>query len=105
MHSREQELEADFQALYLLKRSGYDPSSLIKTLSLMPSDEEDYEIVAVAKEQVDDHPRLQTRIQHLQDRIFWFERDFNNRFSVEVEETDPQDSFLSSLLRYLLFTF
>ena len=33
MYSRSQEHEADFQALYLLKRSGYDASSMIKTLS------------------------------------------------------------------------
>ena len=45
--SRDQEHEADFQALYLLKRSGYDPSSMITTLSLLPDAEEvdDMEIV------------------------------------------------------------
>ena len=80
--SRSQEHEADFQALYLLKRSGYDPSSMIKTLSLLPEDIDDYEIVSYAKEQVDDHPRLCTRVLHLQDRIFWFQHDFDNRFTV-----------------------
>ena len=69
MYSRSQEHEADFQALYLLKRSGYDASSMIKTLSLLPDDEDDYEIVSYAKEQVDDHPRLCTRVLYLKDRI------------------------------------
>ena len=41
MYSRSQEHEADFQALYLLKRSGYDASSMIKTLSLLPDDEDE----------------------------------------------------------------
>lgn len=96
--SRDQELEADFQALYLLKRSGYDPSSMIKTLSLIPEEVDDFEIVSIVKEQVEDHPRLCTRVQHLQDRIFSFERDFNNRYTVYTETVEPQDSFFSSLL-------
>lgn len=103
MYSRSQEHEADFQALYLLKRSGYDSSSIIKTLSLLPDDEDDYEIVSYAKEQVDDHPRLCTRVLYLQDRIFWFERDFDTRFTVIKQQPQPtqSESFFSSMLSFL----
>lgn len=54
MRSRAQEMEADFQALYLLKRSGYDASSMIKTLSLLPEEQDDIELVSIAKESIDD---------------------------------------------------
>ena len=56
MRSRAQEMEADFQALYLLKRSGYDASSMIKTLSLLPEEQDDIELVSIAKESIDDTP-------------------------------------------------
>lgn len=101
--SRSQEHEADYQALYLLKRSGYDPSSMIKTLSLLPNDEDDYEIVSLAKEQVDDHPRLQTRVLYLQDRIFGFERDFCNRYTVITKNETKQESFFSSIFKLFHF--
>ena len=85
--SRNQELEADFQSLYLLKRSGYDPSSMIKTISLLPeSIDYDYEILSMAMEQIDTHPRIQTRVLNLQNRVFGFEHDFAKRFSVISEE-------------------
>lgn len=103
MYSRSQEHEADFEALYLLKRSGYDPSSMIKTLSLLPETEDDYEIVSLAKEQVEDHPRIRTRVAYLQDRIFGFERDFSNRYTVISKDEPKHDSFLSFILK--LFSF
>ncbi|KAK8816874.1 hypothetical protein WA577_002668, partial [Blastocystis sp. JDR] len=87
--SRDQEHEADFQALYLLKRSGYDPSSMITTLSLLPDAEEvdDMEIVSKTKEIVDDHPRIVNRVTYLQDKMFWFEKDFKLHYEVRDENS------------------
>ena len=87
--SRDQEHEADFQALYLLKRSGYDPSSMITTLSLLPDAEEvdDMEIVSKTKEIGDDHPRIVNRVTYLQDKMFWFEKDFKLHYEVRGENS------------------
>lgn len=90
-------MEADFQALYLLKRSGYDASSMIKTLSLLPEEQDDIELVSIAKESIDDHPRIINRVSHLQDKIFWFERDFKARFEVIPQENTKDTSFFSYL--------
>ncbi|KAK8815959.1 hypothetical protein WA538_005080 [Blastocystis sp. DL] len=95
--SRAQEMEADFQALYLLKRSGYDASSMIKTLSLLPEEQDDIELVSIAKESIDDHPRIVNRVTHLQDKIFWFEKDFKTRFEV-ISQKDTKDSSFFSYL-------
>ena len=97
MRSRAQEMEADFQALYLLKRSGYDAASMIKTLSLLPEEQDDIELVSIAKESIDDHPRIVNRVTHLQDKIFWFEKDFKTRFEV-ISQKDTKDSSFFSYL-------
>ena len=31
---------------------------------------------------MDDHPRIVNRVANLQDRIFWFERDFKQRYQI-----------------------
>ena len=101
--SRSQEFEADFEALYILKRSGYDPSSFIKTLSLLPEEEDDIELLSIAKESMDDHPRIVNRVANLQDRIFWFERDFKQRYQI-VEQEEDDDSYFSSFFRAIGFS-
>ena len=80
--SRQREYEADYQALYLLKRAGYDPSSMISTLACLPTTNEDYEILSKTKEIISHHPRNESRIARLQDNIFAFEKDFQNRFEI-----------------------
>ena len=100
--SRSQEFEADFEALYLLKRSGYDPSSFIKTLSLLPDEEDDIELVSIAKESIDDHPRIVNRVANLQARIFWFERDFKQHYQT-VEKDEVNDSFFVNFFKYFGF--
>ena len=86
---REKELEADYQALYLLKRSGYDPASMITTISLLQEieEEDDIELITKTKEVVlHDHPRINTRVKHLQDCMFSFQKDFNTHYHVKSEE-------------------
>ena len=86
---REKELEADYQALYLLKRSGYDPASMITTISLLPEmeEEDDIELITKTKELVlNDHPRINTRVKHLQDCMFSFQKDFSAHYHVKSEE-------------------
>ena len=63
--SREQELEADIQSLYLLKRSGYDPKSILTTLALLPEDRST-SLFSKTKEMIADHPNINTRLAHLQ---------------------------------------
>ena len=92
--SREQEHEADLQALYLLKRCGYDPSSMITTLSLLPdaTEDDDMEIVSKTKEFVDDHPRIVNRVGYLQDRMFRFEKDFQQHYEVKGAASSHEKS-------------
>lgn len=89
------------QALYILKRCGYDASSFIKTLSLITQEEDDIELLSIAKECIDDHPRIISRVMHLQDRIFWFEKDFAARYQKVQTVTDS--SFLSTLRKFFSF--
>ena len=100
--SREQEFEADYQALYLLKRCGYDPSSMITTLSLLPDDpEDDIDLVTKTKEIVQDHPRIANRVLNLQNRMFSFEKDFKKNYEVEiVKKADPPKGVAEYLLSF-----
>ena len=100
--SREQEFEADNQALYLLKRCGYDPSSMITTLSLLPDDpEDDIDLVTKTKEIVQDHPRIANRVLNLQNRMFSFEKDFKKNYEVEtVKKADPPKGVAEYLLSF-----
>ena len=100
--NREQELEADYQALYLLKRWGYDPSSMITTLSLLPDDPaDDIELVTKTKEIVQDHPRIENRVLQLQNRMFSFEKDFKLHYEVDTtKKASPPKSFLDYLLSF-----
>lgn len=108
---REKEFEADYQALYLLKRSGYDPSSMITTLHLLPDDpEDDIEIITKTKEIVlQDHPRIDSRVKSLQDKMFAFQKDFRANYEVRVEEektvASPKDERSSDLMKYLISVF
>ena len=103
---REKELEADYQALYLLKRSGYDPASMITTISLLPETEEedDIELITKTKEFVlNDHPRINTRVKHLQDCMFSFQKDFNAHYHVKSEEVAVASTNKDSFLDYYKF--
>ena len=52
---------------------------------------------------MDDHPRIVNRVANLQDRIFWFERDFKRRYQI-VEKEEEDDSYFSSFFRAIGFS-
>lgn len=58
---------------------------MITTLSLLPdaTEDDDMEIVSKTKEFVDDHPRIVNRVGYLQDRMFRFEKDFQQHYEVK----------------------
>ena len=86
---------------------------MIKTISLLPeSIDYDYEILSMAMEQMDTHPRIQTRVLNLQNRVFGFEHDFDKRYSViseeemdEVSETKQNDLYDFSILSFFFTLF
>lgn len=100
--SRKKEYEADFQALYLLKRAGYDPNSMITTLSLLPDlvGKDEYEILSKTKEIVAHHPRNDNRVAHLQKRMFDFEKDFKSHYEIKSQPSTTTTS--SSAIEFVL---
>ena len=55
---------------------------MISTLACLPTTVEDYEILSKTKEIISHHPRNESRIARLQDNMFAFEKDFQNRFEI-----------------------
>ena len=99
--SREQEHEADFQALYLLKRSGFDPTSMITTLSFLPEEKSNMKFLSKTKELVDDHPSIANRISYLQSKMVPFERDFASNYEVKKEKNvEPQMSIIDYVISF-----
>lgn len=91
--SRKKEYEADYQALFLLKRAGYDPTSMIATLSLLPdADEEDPELLSKLKEKIAHHPRNVNRITHLQNKILNFDKEYMF-FNEEEQLVNPVNHY------------
>ena len=84
--SRNKEFEADYQALYLLKRAGFDPKSMITTLSLLPDEEEGGKLLAKTKEMMASHPNNSKRVSNLNDRMDAFERDFEEHYEKKERE-------------------
>ena len=99
--SREQEHEADFQALYLLKRSGFDPTSMITTLSFLPEEKSNMKFLSKTKELVDDHPCIANRISYLQSKMVPFERDFASNYVVKKEKNvEPHMSIIDYVISF-----
>lgn len=88
--SRNKEFEADFQALYLLKRAGYDPKSMITTLTLLPDEDEGDKLWMKTREIMASHPNNSKRILRLNNRMESFERDFEENY----EKREKEQSFI-----------
>ena len=69
-------------ALFLLKRSGYDPSSMITTISLLDMNKDDEGIMTVLSQAINTHPLIDNRVSSLQDNIFKFEKTFQSKYEV-----------------------
>lgn len=79
-------------ALFLLKRSGYDPSSFITTMNLL-GELEDLGVFSILLEATRKHPLTENRVSRLQDNIFKFERTFQEKYAV----AEPPSSFYHSV--------
>ena len=98
--SREQEHEADFQALYLLKRAGYDPAKLLETLAMLPEGTMYRDVLSKTRELVDNHPSVPKRIEFLRSRMDAFEQDFKERYQVKERHVEQRPSFAKFLLSF-----
>ena len=99
--SREQEHEADFQALYLLKRAGVKPEKLIETLELLPEGSQYRDVLSKTRELVDNHPSVPKRIEYLKSRMNRFEEDFKERYQVKERPVVQRPSFSKVLLSFV----
>ena len=93
--SRKQEYEADYMALFLLKRSGYDPSSMITTIGLLDMNKDEEGIMSVLTQAINTHPLVDNRVSNLQDNIFKFEKTFQSKYEVSPL---PDPSFFHRVL-------
>ena len=93
--SRKQEYEADYMALFLLKRSGYDPSSMITTIGLLDMNKDEEGIISVLSQAINTHPLVDNRVSSLQDNIFKFEKTFQSKYEVSPL---PDPSFFHRVL-------
>ena len=98
--SREQEHEADFQALYLLKRAGVEPRKLLETLALLPEGTQYRDVLSKTRELVDNHPSVPKRIEYLKSQMEGFEEDFKERYQVKERPVEQRSSFTKVLLSF-----
>ena len=69
-------------ALFLLKRSGYDPSSMITTIGLLDMNKDEEGIMYMLSQAINTHPLVDNRVSNLQDNIFKFEKTFQSKYEV-----------------------
>lgn len=98
--SREQEHEADLQALYLLKRAGVEPRRLAETLAMLPEGTQYRDVLSKTRELVDTHPSVPKRIEYLKSQMGAFEEDFKERFEVRERPVEQRSSFAKVLLSF-----
>ena len=98
--AEEQEHEADFQALYLLKRAGVEPRKLLETLALLPEGTQYRDVLSKTRELVDNHPSVPKRIEYLKSQMEGFEEDFKERYQVKERPVEQRSSFTKVLLSF-----
>ena len=111
MTSRTQESEADFLALYLLKRAGYDINTWPNVLNNL-TDEVEFNtpLMKMMKTVNSDHPLIEDRVEKIKEEIPIVEEDFKTKYDVEEKSlsetvTRPVNVVIDTVLQWsrLLF--
>ena len=93
--SRKCESEADFMALYLLKRAGYDIHEFGRTLIMLQKEDiplSTFKLLTL----FDDHPTLPDRERSVYGSIGIVERDFESKYCVETKSASERMSKIVS---------
>ena len=90
--SRKCESEADFMALYLLKRAGYDIHEFGRTLSLLGEENVLSPTTQRLFALLEDHPCIPDRVRNIERSISVVERDFETKYRGENAGGVPEES-------------
>lgn len=88
-------------ALFLLKRCGYDPASMITTINLFSYLQDQNRITPWAKVK-STHPQPEDRVSKLQDNILKFDKIFSSNYEVAPP---PSPSAFRRVLMFLHLVF
>ena len=110
--SRKHESEADFLAMYLLKRAGYDIHTWPDVLShLDDTNGIDSRLMKMTITAQSDHPLTEDRVKQINEEIPIVEKDFKTKYEVEKKSlaetavTKPMNMVIDTVLQWsrLLF--
>ena len=110
--SRKHESEADFLAMYLLKRAGYDIHTWPEVLShIDDTNGIDSRLMKMTITAQSDHPLTEDRVKQINEEIPIVEKDFKTKYEVEKKSlaetavTKPMDMVIDTVLQWsrLLF--
>lgn len=111
MTSRTHESEADFLALYLLKRAGYDIMTWPNVLNNI-SDETEFNtsLMKLVKTAQSDHPLIEDRVERVKKEIPIVEEDFKTKYEVEKKSlletvTQPVNVLVDTVLQWNRLSF